>query len=224
MRQIIDLRDADRSRYFAIIEFNNCFFLRSPSLFFNEYLREAKRSGIHFFTQERNIICNQTQLDEIADEQTIICRQLFAGPLVGFRLMKRKEKLHRVIIQVMKSCKRLPPLSLRPCRLCYLKFKRVSIIAIDLKCFIFEVFTKYVNHYLIVRRCLNNESFPKYLKDMLTLRQSIYSSRRTYILSLCKPATTTYGLNSFRYFAFEKWHSLPNNVRSEPLYLVLEHS
>ena len=36
------------------------------------------------------------------------------------------------------------------------------------------------------------------------------------ILSLCKPATTTYGLNSFRYFASKKWNSLPNNVRSEP--------
>ena len=36
------------------------------------------------------------------------------------------------------------------------------------------------------------------------------------ILSLCKPATTTYGLNSFRYFASKKWNLLPNNVRSEP--------
>ena len=67
------------------------------------------------------------------------------------------------------------------------------------------------------------ESFPKYLTDMLTLRQSVYSSRRTYhFLSLCKPATTTYSLNSFRYFASKKWNSLPNNVRSEAiLYLVL---
>ena len=36
------------------------------------------------------------------------------------------------------------------------------------------------------------------------------------ILSLCKPATTTYGLKSFRYFASKKWNSLPNKVRSEP--------
>ena len=68
---------------------------------------------------------------------------------------------------------------------------------------------------LSLSKCLNYESFPKYLKDMLTLRQSVYSSRRTNILSLCKPATTTYGLNSFRYFASKKWNSLPN-VRSEP--------
>ena len=46
LRQIIDLRDTDKSRYFAITEFNNCFIIRSPSLFFKEYLREAKRSAI----------------------------------------------------------------------------------------------------------------------------------------------------------------------------------
>ena len=47
LRQIIiDLRDTEKSRYFAITEFNNCFIIRSPSLFFNEYLREGKRSAI----------------------------------------------------------------------------------------------------------------------------------------------------------------------------------
>ena len=51
-RQIIDLRDTDKSRYFEIAEFNNCFIIRSPSLFFKEYLREAKRSAIS--TQERS--------------------------------------------------------------------------------------------------------------------------------------------------------------------------
>ena len=42
-------------------------------------------------TQEQNIICSQTLLDGIAHEQTIICRQLFAGRVVGFRPMKRKK-------------------------------------------------------------------------------------------------------------------------------------
>ena len=68
---------------------------------------------------------------------------------------------------------------------------------------------------IIIYKCLNSESFPKYLEDMVTLCQSVYSSRRTNILSLCKPATTTYGLNSLPYFASKKWNSLPN-VRSEP--------
>ena len=44
-----------------------------------------------WFTHEHNIICSQTQLDDIANEQTIICRQLFAGQVVGFRPMKRKK-------------------------------------------------------------------------------------------------------------------------------------
>ena len=46
------------------------------------------------FTHEQNIICGQTQLDNIAHKQTIICRQLFAGHVVGSRPMKRKKNLH----------------------------------------------------------------------------------------------------------------------------------
>ena len=42
------------------------------------------------FTHKQNIICSQTLLDGIAHEQTIICRQLFAGHVVGFRPMERK--------------------------------------------------------------------------------------------------------------------------------------
>ena len=53
LRQIIDLRDTDKSWYFAITEFNNCFIIRSQSLFFfNEYRREAKRSAI--FMQQQS--------------------------------------------------------------------------------------------------------------------------------------------------------------------------
>ena len=33
----------------------------------------------------------QTELDDTAHEQTIICKQLFAGHLVGSRPMKRKK-------------------------------------------------------------------------------------------------------------------------------------
>ena len=47
-------------------------------------------------THERNIICDQTQLDVIAHEQNIICMQLFAGYVVGFRLMKRKKNCYRM--------------------------------------------------------------------------------------------------------------------------------
>ena len=33
----------------------------------------------------------ETKIDDIAQEQTIICRQLFAGHVVGSRPMKRKK-------------------------------------------------------------------------------------------------------------------------------------
>ena len=43
------------------------------------------------FTHEQNSICSQKQLNGFAHEHTIICRQLFAGHVVHFRPMKRKE-------------------------------------------------------------------------------------------------------------------------------------
>ena len=53
------------------------------------------------FTHEQNIICSQTQLDDIVHEQTIICRQLFVGQVFGFRSMKRKKNLHRMINEII---------------------------------------------------------------------------------------------------------------------------
>ena len=89
------------------------FIIQSPSLFFDKYLREAaiftqersqegeKRAII--FTNEQNIICSQTWLDDIAHEKTIICRQLFAGQVVGSRPKKRKKHLHRMIVENISS-------------------------------------------------------------------------------------------------------------------------
>ena len=109
-----DLRDTDKSRYFAITEFNNCFIIRSPSLFFFMNIL-GRRSDLPFSSKidrkkekstvslRNNIICSQTQLDGIANEHTIIFgayffRQLFAGHVVGFRPIKRKKHLHRIIM------------------------------------------------------------------------------------------------------------------------------
>ena len=50
------------------------------------------------FTHVQNIIRSQTQLDGIAHEQTTICRQLFAGHVVGCQPMKRKKNLLRMIM------------------------------------------------------------------------------------------------------------------------------
>ena len=52
------------------------------------------------FTREQNSICSQKQLNDIAHEHTIICRQLFAGHVVGSWPMKRKKHLHQMIIVI----------------------------------------------------------------------------------------------------------------------------
>ena len=49
-------------------------------------------------THEQNSICSQKKLHAIAHEHTIICRQLFAGHVVGSRPMKGKKHLNRMII------------------------------------------------------------------------------------------------------------------------------
>ena len=100
--------DANKSWYFAISEFKNCFIISLPSLFLINIF--VKWSNLHFHTRaiarrrrawfrlhEQNIICSQTQLDDIAQKQTIICRQIFAGHVVGSQPMKRKKNLHRII-------------------------------------------------------------------------------------------------------------------------------
>ena len=46
LRQIIDLRATDKSRYFAITVFNNCFIIRSPSLFLRNIF--GRRSDLPF--------------------------------------------------------------------------------------------------------------------------------------------------------------------------------
>ena len=100
LRQIIDLWDTDKSQYFAITEFNNYSFIIRSSFYFDQQsisnqslpARETNPSFSHksvvSITHEQNIICSKT----------LICRQLFAGHLVSSRPMKRKEKIHRMII------------------------------------------------------------------------------------------------------------------------------
>ena len=73
---------------------------RSDLPFSRKSDRKKEKSTVSF-THEQNIICSQTQLDAIAHEQTIICTQLFAGHVVGSRLMKRKKNLLRMIIFII---------------------------------------------------------------------------------------------------------------------------
>lgn len=41
----------------------------------------------------RILLCGKTHLDSTVHEQTIICRQLFAGHMVDFRPMKKKKNV-----------------------------------------------------------------------------------------------------------------------------------
>ena len=104
----------DKSRYFAITEFNNCVIIRSLRLFFimnifgkwrdlsfSSKSDRKKEKSVVSFTHEQNIICCQIKLDDVAYEQTIICMQLFACHVVGCRPMKRKKKLHRMTMVVV---------------------------------------------------------------------------------------------------------------------------
>ena len=71
---------------------NADYFYSSAEILNNYWTRLSKNIVIC-----QNIICSKTPLDGITHEQTIICRQLFAGHLMGSRPMKRKEKMHRMI-------------------------------------------------------------------------------------------------------------------------------
>ena len=109
LRKIVDLRGTDKSQYFVLTEFNiNCFITLSLSLFFSNYLQSdvpfsrnsncKKEKSVVSFMYEQNVICSQTQLENIKHEQTIICKQLFAGHIMGSRPVKRKKNLYWMII------------------------------------------------------------------------------------------------------------------------------
>ena len=70
---------------------------------------------------------------------------------------------------------------------------------------------------ITIFKCLHLQFYPKYLKNLLTLRSTTYFLRGTDIFSLCKPASTSYGLHSFKYFACKIWNSLPERIRNEPI-------
>ena len=74
------------------------------TIFFQERLLKVLREAA-IFSQEQshkeNTIRRQRKLDDIAHEQTIICRQLIAGHVIGSRLMRRKKNLDQIITNIM---------------------------------------------------------------------------------------------------------------------------
>ena len=70
------------------------------------------------------------------------------------------------------------------------------------------------NMMLNVFKCPQFNGYPAYMKQMFSLRSVSYSLRGSNIVSLPKPPTTSYGLNSFCYLASKLWKSLPENYRT----------
>ena len=101
--------DNDKSRYVVITELNNnCFIIWSTCISLES------KAICHFHTRRKVWVLlrmsrilfaarclSQTQLDDIVHEQTIICRQLFAGHVEGFWPMKRKKNLLQMILMIM---------------------------------------------------------------------------------------------------------------------------
>ena len=70
------------------------------------------------------------------------------------------------------------------------------------------------NMLILLYKSLFLTNYPNYMKNMFTLRSTIYNLRGNYILTLRMPKTTTYGLRSFSYHAANQWNSLPDFLRT----------
>lgn len=68
---------------------------------------------------------------------------------------------------------------------------------------------------LSIFNAVHNSLAPKSIQDLIVHRKIVsYNLRGDYILSLPKPKSTTYGLNSVRYIGPKLWNSLPNMFRN----------
>ena len=68
---------------------------------------------------------------------------------------------------------------------------------------------------LSIFNAVHNSLAPKSIQDLIVHRKNVsYNLRGDYILSLPKPKSTTYGLNSVRYISPKLWNSLPNMFRN----------
>jgi len=70
------------------------------------------------------------------------------------------------------------------------------------------------NMLIVVFKSLFVSTYPKYLKELFSLRNSKYLLRGKNILTLPEPRTTSYGLESIKYEAIKFWNSLSDNIRT----------
>ena len=61
-------------------------------------------------------------------------------------------------------------------------------------------------------KCINS-SAPKYIRDLVNLKQSSYSFRYENTLQIPTVRTVAYGQKSFHFEAARVWNSLPNELR-----------
>ena len=64
----------------------------------------------------------------------------------------------------------------------------------------------------VIYKFLHLQFYHKYLKDLFTLRSTTHSLRGTDIFLFCKPASTSYGLHYFKYFACKTWNFLLEKI------------
>lgn len=74
---------------------------------------------------------------------------------------------------------------------------------------------RYIRITLSIFNAVHNSSAFKSMQDLILHRKNVsYNLRGDYILSLPKPKSTTYGLNSVRYIGPKLWNSIPNMFRN----------
>ena len=71
-----------------------------------------------------------------------------------------------------------------------------------------------LNMLIVVFKRIFVSTYPKYLKDLFTLRNSKYLLRGKNILTLPEPRITSYGLESIKYEAVKYWNSLSDSIRT----------
>ena len=78
-----------------------------------------------------------------------------------------------------------------------------------------SLYNKRVHSMLILLyKSLFFTSYPIYMRNMFTLRDTSYNLRGNYILTPPVPRTTTYDLHSFSYHAAKLWNLLPDSART----------
>ena len=77
---------------FLSFDYQDCFHILITSWQLREVICHFSLKNVVLIIHEQNIICSKTRLDSTTHEQTIICRQLFAGHVVGSWPMERRKK------------------------------------------------------------------------------------------------------------------------------------